>query len=191
MACPGKFHVWRTEFLVCLAAGSAVAERARDKTSAAAKHETSAKKKKGSVGAAVPSAPAAEASKQQLSGHSQAVASVAWPSSETIVSGGWDNTVQLSPLTALPRMHGHALFAEQSKAAGGVFVNMAADMCKFAMQGEPCVGQLQTLSHVTAGRICLLSFGNDCCVLCGRCGGGMQRCAHAQSATTGQRRCTA
>ena len=73
-------------------AGSAVAERAADE-SAAAKHEAGAKKKKGPAGAAVPAAPGVEASQQELTGHSQSVSSVVWPTAETIVSGSWDNTV--------------------------------------------------------------------------------------------------
>ncbi|CAK0736467.1 hypothetical protein CVIRNUC_000750 [Coccomyxa viridis] len=74
--------------------GSAVAERAREEDAATAKHETGAKRKKGAAGAAMPSAPSVEASKQELSGHSQAVSSVAWPSPETILSGSWDNSVR-------------------------------------------------------------------------------------------------
>ena len=82
---------------VC-AAGSAVAERAREEGAATAKHETGVKRKKGAAGAATPSAPSVEASKQELSGHSQAVSSVAWPSPETILSGSWDNSVSAPPL---------------------------------------------------------------------------------------------
>jgi len=78
-------------------AGSAVAERAADE-SAASKHETGAKKKKGSAGAAVPAAPGVEASKQELTGHSQSVSSVVWPTAETIVSGSWDNSVSAAPV---------------------------------------------------------------------------------------------
>ena len=85
-------------------AGSAVAERAADE-SAAARHEAGAKKKKGSGGAAVSAAPGVEASKQELTGHSQSVSSVTWPTAETIVSGSWDNTVSAasvsSPLVSL------------------------------------------------------------------------------------------
>ena len=79
-------------------AGSAVAERAADE-SAASKHETGAKKKKGSAGAAVPAAPGVEASKQELTGHSQSVSSVVWPTAETIVSGSWDNSVSAAPVS--------------------------------------------------------------------------------------------
>ena len=80
------------------AAGSAVAERAREEDAAAAKHETGTKRKKGAAGAAMPSAPLNEASKQELGGHSQAVSSVAWPSAETIFSGSWDNSVSAASL---------------------------------------------------------------------------------------------
>ena len=76
-----------------MTAGSVVAENAAASEEPAAKREAGAKRKKGAAGTAAPSATAAEASKQQLSGHSQAVSSVVWPASETIVSGGWDNTV--------------------------------------------------------------------------------------------------
>lgn len=76
-----------------MTAGSGVAENAAASEEPAAKREASAKRKKGAAGTAAPSATAAEASKQQLSGHSQAVSSVVWPAPDTIVSGGWDNTV--------------------------------------------------------------------------------------------------
>lgn len=76
-----------------MTAGSGVAETAAASEEPTAKREAGAKRKKGAAGTAAPSATAAEASKQQLSGHSQAVSSVVWPAPETIVSGGWDNTV--------------------------------------------------------------------------------------------------
>ena len=78
-----------------------MAERAREEDAATAKHETGAKRKKGAAGTATPAAPLVEASKQELSGHSQAVSSVAWPSPETILSGSWDNSVS-APLLCQP-----------------------------------------------------------------------------------------
>ena len=84
-----------------------MAERAREEDAATAKHETGAKRKKGAAGAATPSAPLVEASKQELSGHSQAVSSVAWPSPETILSGSWDNSVSTPLLLSQAQAHAH------------------------------------------------------------------------------------
>lgn len=59
-----------------------------------AAHTKGSKRQKGASGEAMRSAPAEQSSRIHLSGHTQCVASVAWPSESSIVSGSWDHSVR-------------------------------------------------------------------------------------------------
>ena len=52
------------------------------------------KRKASDMSAQASSAPVhSEAPQQQLAGHTQCVAGVAWPQAETVISGSWDHSV--------------------------------------------------------------------------------------------------
>ncbi len=77
--------------------GASVAQAARDAATAEpeAARTAGAKRRKGGAGEAAPSAALEQRCRQELSGHSQCASSVAWPSTDTIVSGSWDHSVRL------------------------------------------------------------------------------------------------
>ncbi|KAK9821782.1 hypothetical protein WJX81_002702 [Elliptochloris bilobata] len=89
-----SIRVWRT--------GTAVLDASEDAAAGAAEApplSRSAKKRKAAVDGgddamAVPAAPLEEAARATLAGHSQCVATVAWPSPGVLYSGSWDHSVR-------------------------------------------------------------------------------------------------
>lgn len=52
------------------------------------------KRRKDDAGEAAPSAAVEHRCRLELSGHSQCASSVVWPTTDTIISGGWDHSVR-------------------------------------------------------------------------------------------------
>jgi hypothetical protein len=93
-------YVLGGESLFVCTSGAAVARTGEEASSHGgagaeleAMQSAASKRQRGPSGQATPSAVAQQSSQQQLSGHNQCVASLAWPSQGTIVSGSWDHSV--------------------------------------------------------------------------------------------------
>ena len=89
-------------------AGTELLDAARDAAAAGADApplSRSAKKRKAAASAdgsadsaaAVPAAPEEEEARAALTGHTQCVATVAWPSAGAVYSGSWDHSVRAGP----------------------------------------------------------------------------------------------
>ena len=76
-------------------AGQSVVDEARQLAAEPAALSMPKKKRKASDMSAQAASPTvhAEAPQQQLAGHTQCVAGVAWPETQTVISGSWDHSV--------------------------------------------------------------------------------------------------